>query len=144
MYFLFALALPFLSLAQAPKHKQEFTSEQRINLHAKKLQLALDLEDGQMASLKAVLKKHQSQRPERFEKLENSRDLNSEKRYQMQMNRMEARLAFQREMKTVLSKDQYVQWKKMMPKRHRDRTLMAYRKDKSRQEFRRKPLHKDH
>ena len=38
MYFLFALALPFLSLAQAPKHKQEFTSEQRIKLHAKKLQ----------------------------------------------------------------------------------------------------------
>lgn len=62
----------------------------------------------------------------------------------MQMNRMEARLAFQREMKTVLSKDQYVQWKKMIPKRHRDRTLMAYRKDKSRQEFRRKSLHKDH
>ena len=144
MYFLFALALPFLSLAQAPKHKQEFTSEQRIKLHAKKLKLALDLEDDQMASLKAVLKKHQAQRPERSEKLENSRDLNSEKQYQMQMNRMEARLAFQREMKTVLSKDQYVQWKKMMPKRHQERTLMAYGKDKSRQELRRKPLHKDH
>lgn len=65
MYSLFAFALPFLSLAQALKNKQEFTSEQRINLYAKKLQLALVLEDGQMTSLKAVLKKHQAQRLER-------------------------------------------------------------------------------
>ncbi len=144
MYFLFAFALSFLCVAQAPKHKQLLTPEQKINLHAKKLQLALDLEDGQMASLKEVLKKHQTQRLERSEKLENSSDLNSEKRYQMQMNRMEARLAFQKEMKTVLNENQYGQWKKMMHKRLQDQSLMASRKDKKPQESKHLRLHKDH
>ena len=97
-----------------------------------------------MASLKEVLKKHQAQRLERSEKLENSSDLNSEKRYQMQMNRMEARLAFQKEMKTVLNENQYGQWKKMMHKRLQDQILMASRKDKKPQESKHLHLHKDH
>ena len=141
MYFLFALALPFFGLAQAPKHKQVFTPEQRINLHAKKLQLALDLEEHQIAPLKAVLRKYQTQKPERSE---NPRERNSEERYQAQMDRMEARLAFQKEMKTVLNEEQYAEWKRRMPIRHRSRTQMAYRKGKRGTKSRHGPVYKEH
>ena len=40
-YFLFSLAFPLMVLAQAPESKKALTKEQRLELHTKKMQLAL-------------------------------------------------------------------------------------------------------
>ena len=78
-YFLFALAFPLMVLAQAPESKKALTKEQRLELHTKKMQLALELSEDQTASVRAVLEKYQSERPKR----EKTNPLSSDERYEM-------------------------------------------------------------
>ena len=105
-YFLFALALPLMVLAQAPQPKEALTKKQRLELHVKKMQLALDLSENQMASIRTVLEKHQAERPKRGEK---TTQLSSDERYEMRMQRMDTQLALQKEMKSILNDVQYAQ-----------------------------------
>ena len=119
-YFLFALALPLMVLAQAPQPKEALTKKQRLELHVKKMQLALDLSENQMASVRTVLEKHQAERPKRGEK---TTQLSTDERYEMTMQRMDTQLAIQKEMKSILNDTQYAQWKeRMLRKRMAERS----------------------
>jgi hypothetical protein len=113
-YFLFALALPLLVLAQAPQPNEALTKKQRLELHTKKMQLALDLSDNQTASVRAVLEKYQAERPKRGEK---ANRLSSDERYEMRMQSMDTQLALQKEMKSILNDAQYAQWKERIPRK---------------------------
>ena len=119
-YFLFALALPLMVLAQAPQPKEALTKKQRLELHVKKMQLALDLSENQTASVRTVLEKHQAERPKRGEK---TTQLSTDERYEMTMQRMDTQLALQKEMKSILNDTQYAQWKeRMLRKRMAERS----------------------
>jgi len=78
------------------------------------MQLALDLSENQMASVRTVLEKHQAERPKRGEK---TTQLSSDERYEMRMQRMDTQLALQKEMKSILNDAQYAQWKERMPRK---------------------------
>jgi len=52
LIFLFALALPWIGIAQHPQHKKELTQEERLTLHVKKMQLDLDLTEEQTKILR--------------------------------------------------------------------------------------------
>ena len=114
IYFLFALALPLMVLAQAPQPKEVLTKKQRLELHVKEMQLALDLSENQTASVRTVLEKYQAKGPKRGEKIA---QLSSDERYEMRMQRMDTQLALQKEMKSILNDAQYAQWKERMPRK---------------------------
>lgn len=114
IYFLFALALPLMVLAQAPQSKEVLTKKQRLELHVKEMQLALDLSENQTASVRTVLEKYQAKGPKRGEK---TAQLSSDERYEMRMQRMDTQLALQKEMKSILNDAQYAQWKERMPRK---------------------------
>ncbi|MDG1191167.1 MAG: hypothetical protein P8N15_03820 [Flavobacteriaceae bacterium] len=78
------------------------------------MQLALDLSENQMASVRTVLEKPQAERPKRGEK---TTQLSSDERYEMRMQRMDTQLALQKEMKSILNDAQYAQWKERMPRK---------------------------
>lgn len=113
-YFFFALSLPLMVLAQAPQPKEALIKKQRLELHVKEMQLALDLSENQTASVRTVLEKHQAERPKRGEK---TTQLSSDERYEMRMQRMDTQLAIQKEMKSILNDTQYAQWKERMPRK---------------------------
>ncbi|MDA7693385.1 hypothetical protein N9L50_04790 [Flavobacteriaceae bacterium] len=115
-YFLFALAFPLMVLAQAPESKKALTKEQRLELHTKKMQLALELSEDQTASVRAVLEKYQSERPKR----EKTNPLSSDERYEMMMKQMDTKLAIQKEMKSILNEVQYSNWKENMSRNQRE------------------------
>ena len=110
-YFLFALALPLMILAQAPQPKEALTKKKRLKLHVKKMQLALDLSENQTTSVRALLEKYQAKGPKRGEK---TAQLSSDERYEMRMQRMDTQLALQKEMKSILNDTQFAQWKKLI------------------------------
>ena len=114
IYFLFALALPLMVLAQAPQSKEVLTKKQRLELHVKEMQLALYLSENQTASVRTVLEKYQAKGPKRGEK---TAQLSSDERYEMRMQRMDTQLALQKEMKSILNDAQYAQWKERMPRK---------------------------
>ena len=115
-YFLFALAFPLMVLAQAPESKKALTKEQRLELHTKKMQLALELSEDQTASVRAVLEKYHSERPKR----EKTNPLSSDERYEMMMKQMDTKLAIQKEMKSILNEVQYSNWKENMSRNQRE------------------------
>ncbi|MCH1433027.1 MAG: hypothetical protein L7U54_02110, partial [Flavobacteriaceae bacterium] len=57
LIFLFALALPLIGTAQRPHQNKELSQEERITLHVKKMQLALDLTEEQSRLLTEIFKK---------------------------------------------------------------------------------------
>jgi hypothetical protein len=57
LIFLFALALPLIGTAQRLHQNKELSQEERITLHVKKMQLALDLTEEQSKLLTEIFKK---------------------------------------------------------------------------------------
>ena len=117
LIFLFALALPLMTIAQHREHREKLTVEQRATLHAKKMQLALELSEAQTDRLIEIYKKNQ--RPERPKKKENS---SSEDRYEMHLKQIDHQIAIQNELKIVLDEAQFATWKKMQHSKKRYRT----------------------
>jgi protein CpxP len=125
--FLFALvlSLPMTTMAQHRNHQnhekngEKLTTEQRINLHVKKMQLALELSENQKEQVAQILKKNP--RPERLKKREG---VSSDDRYKMDLKQLDHQIALQKEMKTVLSEKQFEEWKQMQ--QHR-KAIMAHR-----------------
>lgn len=60
LIFFFALALPLIGKAQRLHQNKELSQEERITLHLKKMQLALDLTEEQSKLLTKIFKKSTS------------------------------------------------------------------------------------
>ncbi len=111
---LFVLLFPMLVVAQSPNEKIEFSKEQRLELHTKKMQLELDLTEKQVSAVRSALKKYQLERPEKIGK---SNMGTSDQHYKMMMKRMDTQIALQNEMKSILNEEQFVLWKKNKPQK---------------------------
>ena len=118
LIFLFALALPIIGTAQRPNHNQELSQEERITLHVKKMQLALDLTEEQSKQLTEIFEKNQRPQPPK-----KKQDISSDERYQMRLKHLDHQIAIQNEMKTVLNKEQFAAWKKIQ---HSKKRRMAH------------------
>jgi len=98
----------------------DMTAEQVATLSTKKMTLALSLDDNQSKKVYTVLldqakdrKAMQAERKANKEKPE----LTKKQRYAMQNERLDKQIAMQEKMQSILSEDQFKQFKKMNAKR---------------------------
>lgn len=112
----------FISLsAQKKNHKKsDFTTEQKTQLIIKKLTNALELSDKQsqkIAPLVAI--KVQQMKEHRATGAKKHQKVSSDEKFQMAMSHLDQQAKMQAEIKKILSKDQYTQWKAMQKRHHR-------------------------
>ena len=118
------LVSPMAFYAQSPRPAQEENIREDTELQTKRLTLALHLSDTQSTQVAALLENQKEERPKRPENL---RHLSSEAREKWMSDRLDAQIAFQREMETILSPDQFSQFRKMMGKYARKRKESLHR-----------------
>ncbi len=113
---------------RGPRHgkKDKFTAEQRSELQTKKLTLALDLSESQQEQMQELLLKKEQDRDSRMaerketKEEENSEKLSSDKRYEKMNARLDAQIAHKKEIKNILSTEQFEKWEKLVHhKKHR-------------------------
>ncbi len=143
--FMLALGISFATQAQKRERKmlgKNLTAEQQTNLAVKKLALALDLTEAQQRKVAPLLATQIEARKAQFEKRkqlkESEKRPTAEERYAMENKRLDAQLAFQRDLKEILTAAQYEQFKKMkkMEKGKRmqmEKKKMGYKKQQMHQ-----------
>ena len=130
--FLVALALFTLqSYAQEPPRKMErvhnkerkqklkdMSPEEEATIATKKMTLALDLNEKQQVQVKKVLLTQLEKRPMRPNKKE---EITKEQRLEMVNARLDAQIEIKKQMKSILTKEQYDKFDKMQSRRERNR-----------------------
>lgn len=102
---------------QMQKAHKELSPEQRATLQSKKMVLALDLDTRQQQQVETLLKKRFETREKmrathRKTAADSSNRLSAEERYTRMNARLDQDIAFQQEMKNILTEPQFDQWKK--------------------------------
>lgn len=130
-----ALLIGFGVHAQQRSHKQahrgeaqtELSSEERATIQSKRMTLALGLDKGQQDQMVSLLKKQLDERIEMRKRTETDSQTDnvkdSEKRFERLNARLDREIAFQKDLRGILSDSQFEQWqthrKKQMDKRQR-------------------------
>jgi hypothetical protein len=123
--FIVLLGLSFALHAQRGKGKQqernEYTPEQRAVLKTKKMALHLDLNEDQQKKLIEVNRKWGEKRAKEREEFkaqfEGDERPDADARYKQELQMLDNRMAYQKEVEKILSKDQYATWKEHQEKR---------------------------
>lgn len=119
MLTLVLLAFIFSINAQPPKpkHKPNFTTEQKVELAVKKMTLALDLNAKQQNDLKPIITKQIENREAAMKKMKAMRDEEkkptSDELYAMANQKLDAQIAFKNSMKSILTDEQFAKFEKM-------------------------------
>jgi len=130
----FAMLIGLTALAQkegqqknAGETRQEMTPEQIASLRTKKMTLALDLSQAQEKQLMTLNLKAAKERNKKMQermaskaKGEEAR-LSAEQRYALRAEMLDRKIAHQRNLKTILSPEQFSKWQKMAHKSHSER-----------------------
>lgn len=107
------------------KHQKEFlqslTPEQHATLQTKKLTLALDLSEKQQRQVLSLQTEVATNRKAKMEarkaKKEKGEKPTQEERYQMMNERLDAQIVYKKNMKDILTNDQYERWEKMQARK---------------------------
>lgn len=125
-FFISAIIMSTLSFAQPPQrgdrmHQKmnktaNLSAENRATLMSKKMTLELDLSQEQQAKVyQLFLEKTQKRKDSKRHKQETK--LTKEMRFKTLNNRLDQKIAFKTEMKSILTKEQYTRWSKMNSKK---------------------------
>ena len=124
-------AFTFTSQAQKQRkrmQKDPLTVEQQTTLMVKRMALALELTDAQQRKLTPILTKQITERRAKREEMkkrrEEKKELEAKERFERQNEMLDNRIAFQKEMKSILNAEQYEKFQKMskkMAERGKDR-----------------------
>lgn len=118
------------------EHHEPLSPEQRAELKAKKLTLALDLTDKQQAELKKVFtsqaKEKQAAMQQHKANREAGKKLAPDERFAMQSKRLDAQITTKRELKKILTEEQFAKFEKMKHKRGEKFTNRAKKMKKGR------------
>lgn len=102
---------------------QKFNPQERSNLVAKQWTLALDLNKDQQHQVRELLDKHQVQRPKRT-----MSPYSKKGKAQWMEAHLDAQIAIQNDLKTILTPEQYRQWKDLrLDRAQRARQLASRR-----------------
>lgn len=105
--------------------KNPMTAEQQATLTVKKMALRLDLTDAQQRKLKPIITQQITERRAQMEKMrklrEEKKQLEAEARYERQNEMLDKKLAFKKEMKSILNAEQYQEFEKMTQAREKKR-----------------------
>jgi hypothetical protein len=128
------------TLAQDRKmRRDEFTPEQRVELHVKKMTLDLDLNDKQQKDVKKLLTE-QNKKREAFQSKqqilkESGKKPTPEEQYQMRSALLDEKIAFKSELKKILSEKQMEKWEDIKA----DQREQMQNKNKNRHHQKREP-----
>ena len=117
-------SLPMLSLGQTEKKDQKFTPEQRAIIKSKELALKLDLNESQETKLLDLMKTSWSSKPKRIKHENLSRD----ERYVLRIEYLNSQKEFQKELKKILTEDQFESWLQMSKKQMRKYRMKRFQK----------------
>lgn len=118
------LSLPMLSLGQTEKKDQKFTPEQRAIIKSKELALKLDLNESQEAKLLDLLKTTWSNKSHKI----NHENLSKEERFARRSEHLNSQKEFQKELKKILTEDQFESWLQMSKKQMRKHRMKRFQK----------------
>lgn len=125
------------------KHRKEMRSDLKsediATLQSKKMTLALDLTEKQQAQVKDLILKQATTRNEKVKAREKmtkgdvAQKPSKEERLKMQNARLDEQIEMKKEMKSILTADQYQKWEKMQGKRmksvKRERKMEIHQKN---------------
>lgn len=96
---------------------KDLTPEQIATLQTKKMTLTLDLNESQQSKMKSILTEGAKMRKSKMEdfktRKEEGKKMTAEERYSMQNERLDHQIARKKEMKSLLTDEQYLKWEKM-------------------------------
>ncbi len=137
------LLVGMTSLAQEKKARSEraqiehMTSEQRNELHLKKMTLDLDLTATQQKEMSIIIAEQGTKKEARMiERKENNdvirKQLTADEKFAEKSRMLEEQILMKERMKLVLSADQFKKWEDMKDQRnHRMKKRMAYHKNQN-------------
>lgn len=88
--------------------KENFTPEQRAELHAKKMTLDLDLNDSQQKKVKQVFLDMAKNKPARS----SMKDMTDQEKFEAKNAMLDRRIAMKKQMKEILTEEQLAKWEK--------------------------------
>ena len=135
------LLVGMTSLAQEKKVKSErtqmeqMTSEQRNELHLKKMTLDLDLTTTQQKEMSKIIAEQGTKKEARMTERKANKDttkiqLTADEKFAKKSRMLDEQIVMKERMKKVLSADQFKKWEDMKDQRnHRMNKRMAYHKN---------------
>ena len=118
------VAFSFSSQAQRKINRtsiKKLTVEQQVTLSIKKMILELDLTEMQQRKLTPILTRQVADRRAQREKLRNARgktnNIDANQKYELANQVLDKQIAFLKEMKSILNKEQFEKFKELRKKR---------------------------
>ena len=90
-------------------------------VQAKRMTLALDLNDKQENQILTILENQRKVRENNKLTREERRELSQEKKEELRVAMLDQRIAMKREMKSILNDEQYNRWEKMMARKGKNK-----------------------
>lgn len=132
------IGLSALAQPGGERRGENLTPEQRVELQVKRMTLELDLNDKQQQEVKQMLTKKSKEREERMAehkaKKEEGKKLTSDERFAMQSNMLDEKIEMKKEMKKILTSEQFEKFEAIHAKRQekitkRGKNLKKHRKE---------------
>jgi len=99
---------------QRKEMKENFTAEQKAELRAKKMTLALDLNQSQQEKIKKVFLEMEATKPQRPQ---NWKEMTDTQKFEAKNTMLDSRIAMKKEMKNILTEEQFTKWEKQQQHR---------------------------
>lgn len=115
--------------------RPQFTPEQQTELIVKKLTLELDLSDKQQNEIQQITSKRQTLRnalrKEIVSKRAENKKLTSDEKFVLKSKALDAQIAHKKEMKKILSSEQFEKWEKIQEKDRKKNRMKMKRNPES-------------
>jgi hypothetical protein len=108
---------------------KSFTPEQQAALESKRLTLSLDLNENQQQAVKNLSLENTAKRKSHRLDPKAREKLTSEELYQLQVTKLDNKIAFKSGMRSILNKDQFAKWEQinMAHRKHHGKSRWAGR-----------------
>jgi len=101
---------------QRKEMKANFTPEQHAELHAKKMTLALDLNDPQQQKVKQLFLDMAKNKPARSK----MKEMTDQQKFEAKSAMLDRRIAMKKQLKEILTEEQFTKWEKDKHAKKRD------------------------
>ncbi len=109
--------------------KDNFTPEQKAELHSKKMTLDLGLNESQQTRVKQLLLEMDKDKPK---KPEDRKEMTDAEKFEAKNKMLDQRIAMKNKMKDILTEEQYAKWEKS--KDHKKRRFNNNKREKKHQD----------
>lgn len=99
------------------KQRMDLTPKQAAELQVKEMTLKLDLNAAQQEKVERIALEQAKKRAEIRGKKEELKAMSDDEKHALRIARLDEQIAVQEQMKSILNKEQYTQWKELRDKR---------------------------